>query len=75
MIRCSICGVRIGDIHYAIRDMKPTETYFEWLWRHVVRLFAFGLKSRKHAVILPVCDDCATMRLAHNLAGASKKVA
>ncbi len=62
-------------MHYAIRDMKATETYFEWLGRHVLRLFAYGLKSRKHAVILPVCDTCAQGRLAYNIAGRSEHVA
>jgi hypothetical protein len=74
IIRCSICDIKIGDMHYAIRDMKPTETYFEWLWRHVVTLFTFGLNSRKHATILPVCDVCARGRLAYNIGGVSNRV-
>ena len=73
--RCSICGARTWKIRYAIRDMKPTETYFGWLWRHIVGLLTFGLNSRKHAVILPVCEVCVEDRLAYNIAGVSKNVA
>ncbi len=73
--RCAICNTKVEAINYAIRDMRPTETYLEWLWRHVVCVATFGLKSRKHAVILPVCQDCTKMRLAYNIAGVSKNVA
>ncbi len=72
---CVICSRPIDAIHYAIRDMKPHETYGEWLWRHIVRVLTFGLKSRKYATILPVCDGCTEMRLASNIAGASPYVA
>jgi hypothetical protein len=74
-MNCSICKGEMGEMHYAIRDMKPNETYFEWLGRHVVCLFAFGLKSRKHATIIPVCDECAQGHLACNIAGRSEHVA
>jgi hypothetical protein len=74
-MRCSICNVEIGDMRYAIRDMKPTETYLKWLWRHIVCLVTFGFKSRKHAIILPACTSCTGQRLAYNIAGASENVA
>ena len=64
---CSICGGAMETMHYAIRDMKPTESYIQWLWRHVVTLFTVGLTSRKFATILPVCETCVRDRLSHNI--------
>jgi len=72
---CVICQCEVLKMHFAIRDMKVHESYIGWLWRHVHCILAFGLTSRKHAVILPVCDGCAKLRLEYNIAGVSEEVA
>jgi|GEM_PF-4262605 len=69
---CSICENKIDVIHYAIRDMKPSESCTEWFWRHFVGAVTIGLKRRKHAVIIPVCDSCAKARLTNNMAGSEQ---
>jgi len=71
--RCCICNAEIADIHYFIRDMKRDDTYFRWIWRHIVSILAFRI-GRKYAVILPVCDNCVNMRLDYNAANDPKKL-
>lgn len=56
--RCTLCAGPIEQIHFAIRDMKPTETGPQWFWRHIVGLFTVGFVRRKFATILPVCEPC-----------------
>lgn len=64
---CCICSTEIDHANYAIRDVTPGETYFKWLWRHVVALFTFRF-GVKYATILPVCDNCAKVRQSYNIA-------
>lgn len=74
-ISCGICNAKMDEMHYAIRDMKATESYGEWLLRHIACLLTFGQKSRKHAIIIPVCGNCTNTRLSYNIAGVSERVA
>jgi hypothetical protein len=53
--------------------MKRDDTYFRWIWRHIVSILAFRI-GRKYAVILPVCDNCVNMRLDYNAANDPKKL-
>lgn len=65
---CSICVSTItGRINYAIRDVVPNETSSQWFWRHVIGFFTIGIKRKKHAFILPVCDSCVRERLHNNM--------
>lgn len=63
---CALCNARIQKMHFAIRDMKPVEGYFEWLVRHILCVLTFG-HSRKRAVIIPICDSCAKAHIVYNI--------
>lgn len=58
---CCLClqAIAEGNCKFAIRDIKPEETDWQWFWRHVKGILSLGLRRRKYRVIIPVCDVCA----------------
>lgn len=62
--KCVLCGMPITTQKWAIRSYSGTETYPQWIWRHMKYVFTFGW-AKYIPFYLPVCEKCVG-RLSHD---------